>query len=76
MSSKREFYLDRIEGETAVLLSGESTLNIPRSLLPPEAAEGDHLTLSLTVNRNRRIRTEKEIADLQRQLSSDKDGEG
>ncbi|MEK7817444.1 MAG: DUF3006 domain-containing protein [Actinomycetota bacterium] len=74
MASNREFFLDRIEGETAVLMSGETALNIPRSLLPPEAREGDHLTLSLTVDRSSRSRTEKEISDLHRHLSTDENG--
>lgn len=42
-----DYTIDRFEGETAILLdfeTGGKQLLIPRSQLPPEAAEGDVLT--------------------------------
>lgn len=45
--------VDRIEGETAVVLvgEGESTIHLPVSELPPGAREGSVLKLWLTVDR-------------------------
>ncbi len=40
--------LDRLDGDTAVLLVGETPLPIPARLLPPGTKEGAHLTLRLT----------------------------
>ena len=40
-------YLDRFEGNCAVLLLGDAMekVNFPRAFLPPDASEGDYLTL-------------------------------
>ena len=42
-------YLDRFEGDLAVLLLGEAMgkVNIPRVFLPKDVAEGDYLKLTI-----------------------------
>ena len=42
-------YLDRFEGDLAVLLLGDSMVkvNFPRAVLPNDAAEGDYLKLAI-----------------------------
>jgi hypothetical protein len=56
--------IDRFEGDFAVVEYKEDhTFNLPRSLLPPGAKEGDVLQLTLTIDdestasRKRRIET-------------------
>ena len=49
---KAKLVIDRFEGEKAVLLAGdeEATVVWPRSLLPAGAAEGNILSLDLTID--------------------------
>jgi hypothetical protein len=43
--------IDRFEGDFAVVEYKEGrTFNLPRSLLPPGAKEGDILTLTMTID--------------------------
>lgn len=42
--------LDRLEGEFAVVLSGESEVVVPSSWLPDGAKEGDTLSLQLQIS--------------------------
>jgi hypothetical protein len=65
-----EFYLDRFEGETAVLTSEGLQLNLPRELLPPDAREGDFLNIGITLNAERRRQVTEEIEQLRRQLET------
>ncbi|HZZ83121.1 MAG TPA: DUF3006 domain-containing protein [Anaeromyxobacteraceae bacterium] len=41
-----EAFVDRIEGEVAVLLIGERQWNLPAALLPAGTGEGDSVELS------------------------------
>lgn len=47
---KLQVCLDRFEGDKAVLLSEEEQLVCPRAFLPPEAAEGDILSLNFEID--------------------------
>jgi hypothetical protein len=42
-------YLDRFEGNCAVLLLGDTMekVHFPRSFLPPDVSEGDYLAISM-----------------------------
>jgi hypothetical protein len=52
--------IDRFEGDFAVVEYKEDhTFNLPRSLLPPGAKEGDILTLTMTID-NESAETRKE----------------
>jgi hypothetical protein len=47
MESLMKAFVDRIEGEVAVLLIGGRQWDLPAAVLPPGAAEGD--TVEITV---------------------------
>lgn len=63
-------YLDRFEGDFAVLLVEGQTLTVPRQILPPDATEGDYLSLSMAVDKERRRAVEQKISELQDRLRS------
>lgn len=73
MTRENDFYLDRIEGEVAVLIGEGMQLEIPRSLLPGGAREGDYLTLAITRDPERRRRITEEIEELRRRLDKGED---
>ena len=62
--------IDRFEAEYALLQFGESGLivPVPRDLLPPDAAEGDMLRVSFTLDRQSTEAQRDKIADLLRKL--------
>ena len=61
-------YLDRFEGESAVLLIYGREVAVPSSVLPDGAREGDHLQLTMIIDDDARQRTETEVSDLQERL--------
>jgi hypothetical protein len=64
-------FVDRIEGEVAVLLlgkEGKQTLSLPRAYLPPGAGEGSYLQLRLVLDPRARARAEKDVAGLMADL--------
>ncbi|MDO8444019.1 MAG: DUF3006 domain-containing protein [bacterium] len=60
-----EFTLDRIEGETAVLLDeNDESFDLPAKLLPKEVKDGEVLVLTVATEKaetKRREKTAKEI---------------
>ncbi len=48
--------IDRFESDLAVLECGGSTWNVPRALLPPDAAEGDVLRFVVDADATRAAR--------------------
>ncbi len=64
--------IDRIEdGRMAVLLIGEdgkTQVDVPVSLLPEDARAGDHLRITITVDRSTRKAAEDRIKKLQDEL--------
>lgn len=76
LARQTDFYLDRFEGNTAVLLAGGREINIPRDFLPDGASEGDHLVVSITRDDERRNATAGEISRLQERLKSDNSPNG
>jgi hypothetical protein len=65
--------VDRFEGKDhslAVLLTDDgATINIPRSLLPPDLKPGDVLTLAIERDRGATRRVAEETGRVQRELS-------
>jgi hypothetical protein len=59
-------YIDRIEGDLAVLLLGEDMrkVNFPVSYLPENTGEGDYLKLELSYDREATEQAEQEALDL------------
>lgn len=71
-SSSAKVVVDRIEGDLAVLIlyeDGRVKFNLPKSLLPEGAREGDHLVLTLALDEESREAEKKKIEDLLRELT-------
>ena len=63
--------IDRFENDTAVIENGEEMINIPRSLLPENAKEGDIITESgggYIIDETATDKRRQEILDLQDSL--------
>lgn len=64
--------IDRIEdNEMAVILLGDdeaAQIDLPVSLLPQGATDGDHLRLTITLDEESRARAEDRIRQLQEEL--------
>ena len=43
----KELFIDRFEGDLAIVESADGFVEIPRSLLPKEAQEGDRLEIKV-----------------------------
>lgn len=68
-------FLDRIEGSRAVLVLADGTeVDVPRGLLPPDAAEGDVLAVSVAVDPEETRRRRRSAQDARDALGSDDDG--
>jgi len=64
--------IDRFEEEWAVIEhDGRGTFNLPRSLLPEEAREGDVLCLELRIDKQATEQRRREIEELTRELFRD-----
>lgn len=74
MSRKINCYLDRFEGDKAVLIIDGIEAYIPRMLLPNEVSEGDYLKIDMSIDAAKRKSVSSEIAELQERLKSG-DGE-
>lgn len=61
-------YIDRYEGELAVLLLGESMkkVNFPREFLPDDVDEGDYITLDISLDEEANKKAEEEALELLR----------
>ncbi|NLU36607.1 MAG: DUF3006 domain-containing protein [Clostridiales bacterium] len=66
--------VDRIEGDTAVLLIGEeeTRLDIPLRLLPEGTREGSHLTIAFELDKDSEEKKRQEISSLLDKLSRKK----
>lgn len=62
-------YLDRFEGNLAVLLLGdeERKLNFPREFLPEGVIEGDYLKIQIEPDEEAKARAEEEALELLRE---------
>lgn len=73
MSTRRvRAFIDRFEDDRAVLLLGEDETEIatvPRSCLPPQAAEGTVLTLSIKVEPEKTAEASERVSRLIRELT-------
>ena len=74
MESRINCYLDRIEGDSAVLLIAGRESVVPVSVLPKNAHEGDHLSLTFVIDEAARGKTAAEVSELQERLKF-RDGE-
>jgi hypothetical protein len=60
--------IDRFEGDMVVIEYNGKTFDLPRSLLPREAKEGDVLKLSITVDNEETKKRKKKIDNLMDKL--------
>ena len=58
------FIIDRFEGDMAVIEYQDGTFDLPRSLLSPEAQEGDVLRIVITVDEEETAEQETKIEHL------------
>lgn len=61
-------YIDRYEGDVAVLLLGESMkkVNFPREFLPDGVCEGDYITMDIALDEEANKEAEEEALELLR----------
>lgn len=70
-----ELFIDRIEGDIAVLIGredGKVRLTIPVSALPPGCTEGGILTMALAPDRDATERARNRVRAIQERLRSDR----
>ena len=71
-SKRSRGVIDRVEdGGTAVVLVGEDEsvkVELPAALLPAGASDGDHLTITVRLDKASRARAEKGVRELQEKL--------
>jgi len=72
-SLKTRGVIDRIEdNEMAVVLVGDDeamSIDVPLSLLPKGASDGDHLTITFTLDRESRAEAEVRVKAIQERLT-------
>ncbi len=59
--------IDRFEGNFAVILAGpeqEERFDLPRTLLPEDAGEGDIVTFSINTKKNKTAKAKQEVAGM------------
>jgi hypothetical protein len=69
-----EVFLDRIEGELAVLVHDGRELRVPRAWLPADAKEGEVLQLALSRDAEATQRALERVGKLRGTLGSGDDG--
>jgi hypothetical protein len=68
-------FVDRLEGEVAVLVVGGRERRVPLQSLPAGVREGDWLSDDLTrIDPAQRERAEREIRERRKRLAQDDDG--
>ncbi len=65
------YIIDRFEGDWVVIEYERQTFNLPRQLLPPEALEGDVVTISIGVDAKATATVKEAIKRLARQVFKD-----
>lgn len=79
-SKQTRAVIDRIEDEgMAVLLAGDDEkirLDVPVSLLPEGARDGDHLRVTIALDKQARDEAEKSIRRIQEELKAESHTEG
>lgn len=62
------FIIDRFENGWAVIEHNRKTFNLPRELIPPEAVEGDVLTINVAIDTEATADLKKEVRALADEL--------
>lgn len=77
-SASLQAFVDRIEGETAVIVLSDGNgvqFELPLKYLPPNVRGGDHLIIDLQIDRLSQQETLQTVAELQRELTAANDAE-
>ena len=75
MKKTHQGIIDRFEGNFAVILAGpeqEERFDLPRTLLPEDAAEGDIVTFSINTKKNKTAKAKQDVADMIEKLKNGK----
>lgn len=67
MKKSHQGIIDRFEGNFAVILAGpeqEERFDLPRTLLPDDAGEGDIVTFSINTKKNKTAKARQEVAGM------------
>ncbi|MBB6216396.1 hypothetical protein HNQ80_002496 [Anaerosolibacter carboniphilus] len=62
------FVLDRIEGDWAMVEYGKTMLQLPKTLLPENAKEGDILQIHISVNKEQTNNRKERLEEKARRL--------
>ena len=65
------FIIDRFENDWVVVEYNRKTLNLPRSLFPKDAKEGDVINIKIIINKKETAKRKKYIKDLANSLFED-----
>lgn len=65
------YIIDRFEGNWAVIEYDRKTFNLPRQLLPPEALEGDVVTIAVSVDVKGTANVKEDITRLAHRIFKD-----
>ncbi|MDD2443836.1 MAG: DUF3006 domain-containing protein, partial [Desulfotomaculaceae bacterium] len=55
------YIIDRFEGDWVVIEAGGKTFNLPRELVPPEAAEGDVIMIKINIDSGATAKIKREV---------------
>lgn len=62
------YIIDRFEGDWAIVEYNRKTFNLPRTLAPPEAVEGDVILIKVSVDVKATARLKGGVRDLANEL--------
>lgn len=65
------YIIDRFEGDWAVVEYNRTTFNLPRELVPPEAVEGDVISITVTVDVDATAKLKEGVKNLADKLFKD-----
>lgn len=68
---KKQFIIDRFEGNFVIVEYGDITFSLPREIFPSDAKEGQVIDISIRVNHNETEELRKQVISLSRKLFRD-----
>jgi|YelNatPaOPRAMG01_1025707.scaffolds.fasta_scaffold00848_19 hypothetical protein len=69
-----KLFIDRFEGNWAVIVGDNITFNLPRAILPKDSKEGDIIDIEISIDRAFTEKLREEIKDIIRGLN-EKEGD-
>lgn len=65
------FIIDRFEGDWVIVEYNRKTFNLPRTIIPPEAVEGDVIQIKISVDVNDTVKLKGDVKALADSLIKD-----